>query len=44
MVIYTCEVCKKIFNKKFDYDIHMNKISKCYPNKNSKTEENELLL
>ncbi len=34
MVVYTCDVCKKKFVKKFEYASHMNKIKKCSPNEN----------
>jgi hypothetical protein len=34
MVVYICDVCKKKFGKKFEYDSHVNKIKKCSPNGN----------
>jgi hypothetical protein len=34
MVVYTCNICKKSFNKKYLYDKHVNKIRKCNPNEN----------
>ncbi len=41
MVVYTCERCNKFFNKKFEYDKHINKISNCYPHKNDDIEPND---
>jgi hypothetical protein len=29
MVTHTCSICLKIFNKKYNYDIHTNKKKKC---------------
>ncbi len=40
MVVYTCDICKKNFYKKYVYNRHINKIRKCYPNENE-TELND---
>lgn len=32
MVVYTCEICKKVFSKKSNYLTHLNKKNPCDPN------------